>query len=58
MFVCLEMVISFKSLAYVILRNYLMKFLKGICVHGILDDITVIINYKWQFHYFDAKRAL
>jgi len=30
-----------------------MKCLKGIFVDEIIDDIIVIINYRWQFYYFD-----
>jgi hypothetical protein len=28
-------------------KNYLMKCLKGIYVHGSMDDIIVIINNWW-----------
>ena len=33
--------------------NCSMKCLKVICVDEIIDDIIVIINYRWQFYYFD-----
>jgi len=33
--------------------NCSMKCLKGIRVDEIIDDIIVIINYRWQFYYFD-----